>query len=317
MPQGLILFSVNGNASYRNYVRTVKTPIRISELEIPNFSPEIIGLESISVWGVNHTAENEKIWNSLNRDDLALFYREGKFFSKGVIVHKVFDTKLPSRLWENEIHGKSWDLMIFLRDIEELELSLDVAIPFLIEPAMPSVYTFPIKRVDDSRLNLLVSCFGSIDNSIKYLVDLTLHDSVEELPIDVPEEVKLELTKRLAIQRIGQNEFRNNVIANYASKCAVCDIDESDLLQASHIIPVSNVESAGKMENGVCLCAIHHILFDKGYFSISDDYRVIISKRKVTNPTIQQLITHGKTIRQAKIPPSKRFLALHRMRFGF
>lgn len=78
--------------------------------------------------------------------------------------------------------------------------------------------------------------------------------------------------------------------------CAVpnCDVNGQMFLESAHIKP-DNVAEDGTPHrthilNGLCLCRHCHIAFDKGYFSLTDDYRIIIST-KFTDIVNQNLKT--------------------------
>lgn len=83
---------------------------------------------------------------------------------------------------------------------------------------------------------------------------------------------------------VVQQIFRNNLIAKYGKKCALCSKDLDEVLLASHIKPAaeSNVVEKADYENGFLLCALHDKLFDKylisfdantGKILISDELR--------------------------------------------
>lgn len=62
-----------------------------------------------------------------------------------------------------------------------------------------------------------------------------------------------------------QNLFRNNLIAKYGCKCAICAKNIETVLIASHVVPAgeSNVLEKADCENGLLLCALHDKLFDR------------------------------------------------------
>ncbi|MDR2144991.1 MAG: HNH endonuclease [Tannerella sp.] len=76
--------------------------------------------------------------------------------------------------------------------------------------------------------------------------------------------------------------FRQAVIENYDYRCCVCGLKiKSPNLQfweveAAHI--VSHTQN-GKDDiwNGLALCHLHHWAFDVGWFSLTDDYKMLIS----------------------------------------
>lgn len=84
---------------------------------------------------------------------------------------------------------------------------------------------------------------------------------------------------RLVKTRVNQSVFRQIVMANYSSTCAISGIQVPELLLASHIIPWSvNSEERLNPENGFCLSAIHDRAFDKGLIAIDTNYKVLISR---------------------------------------
>lgn len=76
-----------------------------------------------------------------------------------------------------------------------------------------------------------------------------------------------------------QRVFRNAVLKAYDYECAICGNSFSELLEAAHIIPWSSGRRHLRIDprNGICLCANHHKLFDSGWISLDEQYRVILS----------------------------------------
>lgn len=62
--------------------------------------------------------------------------------------------------------------------------------------------------------------------------------------------------------------FRKRVFAQYSQPhCIVCGITNQTVLQAAHIDPVSHTND-DSTENGIVLCANHHLMYDKGELEI-------------------------------------------------
>jgi hypothetical protein len=70
--------------------------------------------------------------------------------------------------------------------------------------------------------------------------------------------------------RPGQQRFSFLVFQRYGEKCAVCDIDLPELLDAAHIIPKGQ-NGIDDPRNGIVLCALHHRALDTGLFRIDPD----------------------------------------------
>ncbi len=79
--------------------------------------------------------------------------------------------------------------------------------------------------------------------------------------------------------RRGQAAFARIVRANYQSTCGVCAIDFPDLLVASHIKPwADDPDHRLDPSNGLCLCALHDRLFDRGLITLSSNLDVVVSR---------------------------------------
>lgn len=97
-------------------------------------------------------------------------------------------------------------------------------------------------------------------------------------PID-ESKISTTITKEISIRKRG---FRQAVMEAYDFKCAVCGLKINSPkrniweVEAAHIVPHS---SKGKDDilNGLSLCHLHHWAFDVGWFSIFDDYSIIVS----------------------------------------
>jgi hypothetical protein len=83
---------------------------------------------------------------------------------------------------------------------------------------------------------------------------------------------------------IRSRSFRQAVIETYDYRCCICGLKmkSPDSLswevEAAHIVPHS-LNGKDDIWNGVTLCRLHHWAFDVGWFSFSNDYRIIISSQ--------------------------------------
>jgi hypothetical protein len=89
----------------------------------------------------------------------------------------------------------------------------------------------------------------------------------------------------LRSSRLGQGQFRKDLLRNYGGKCPITGIEQDQLLVASHIKPWKVCTNAERVDsnNGVLFSAMVDRLFDKGLVSFSDDGKVIVSPRLSTS----------------------------------
>jgi putative restriction endonuclease len=105
----------------------------------------------------------------------------------------------------------------------------------------------------------------------------TIESKFNEILLDL-KDLKGEVKLREVKTRVNQNVFRQIVLANYSSKCAITGIDIPELLFASHIIPWSeNQKERLNPENGICLSALYDRAFDKGFIGINERFELLIS----------------------------------------
>lgn len=89
----------------------------------------------------------------------------------------------------------------------------------------------------------------------------------------------------LRSSRLGQGQFRKDLVSKYGGRCPITGIEQDQLLVASHIKPWKVCTNAERLDskNGILLSALVDRLFDKGLVSFSDDGKVIVSPRLSTS----------------------------------
>jgi hypothetical protein len=131
----------------------------------------------------------------------------------------------------------------------------------------------------------------------------------------VPTEDNLVIAKR----RRGQSRLRFLALENYNNRCAVCDIDDKDLLVASHIIAWSESEmSRGDLTNVLILCRPHDALFELGFWSLRDDFNVLVKSSNNKPWVINAILPPTISFSQPKAYlPGLTHLKHHREKHGF
>jgi putative restriction endonuclease len=85
-----------------------------------------------------------------------------------------------------------------------------------------------------------------------------------------------ELTRRVQLIEIMRAfrdaRFRPLVLQAYGNCCAVCGT-ALKLVDAAHIIPVSDPRGDDDVTNGLALCRLHHAAYDTGLIGVRSDYR--------------------------------------------
>ena len=74
--------------------------------------------------------------------------------------------------------------------------------------------------------------------------------------------------------------FRKNVYLAYNHKCAMCGI-QLELIEAAHIVPHSHEQGTDDVNNGVCLCSIHHAAYDRSLIYFDEEWNILINEDKM------------------------------------
>jgi hypothetical protein len=119
-------------------------------------------------------------------------------------------------------------------------------------------------------------------------------------------------------RRRGQARVRVLTLDNYRTQCAVCDVRDSALLVASHIVPWADAPDArGDLGNLVCLCRFHDALFETGYWSLKDDL-IVLRRSPLPAQTIRALLPDAMGFRHPVAhSPDAAYLQQHRVRHSF
>jgi putative restriction endonuclease len=123
-----------------------------------------------------------------------------------------------------------------------------------------------------------------------------------------PEEVELDYEKRdkrrqegTVLRIIRDTKISHDIKKLYNYECQVCGITintkSGRYIEGAHIKPLGKPHDGDdNTDNLICLCPNHHVMFDKGSFSILDDYNlignvegvlIIHDKHKLDNENIQ------------------------------
>ena len=79
--------------------------------------------------------------------------------------------------------------------------------------------------------------------------------------------------------RVNQSFFRSTILSSYNQKCCITGLSIPDFLVASHIIPwKADDKNRLNPHNGLCLNSIHDKAFDRGFITITADFKILISK---------------------------------------
>jgi putative restriction endonuclease len=165
----------------------------------------------------------------------------------------------------------------------------------------------------------------------KYFVDFAERAALYQLVgLAMPPEAIVREDARLyeaARERGREARFRLTVVPAYNYTCALTryrlvTIDSGSIVEAAHIHQFADSRN-NHPRNGIALCKNAHWMFDEGLWSLDDDYRVIIDRKRFDESGAEELLLSHKANTRILLPadrhywPDKAHLAWHRKYHAF
>ncbi len=213
-----------------------------------------------------------KYWSRLgtesHRSDIALPFFHMRRKSKGfwhLRAKSGFEGVLSSR--------------IKLRTIAAIRDAVEYA---FLDDELFSLLQNPSTRDDLTRV-LVTTWFPYRENDVKEMLRINSFKDRQDFLLKEggavynPEDLEDE-----AESIVRNTAFRRIVTSVYGYRCAFCRLQIIDSLGRSvvdgaHIMPFSKFHD-DRISNGLSLCKNHHWAFDRGWFSIDEDYKILVSK---------------------------------------
>jgi putative restriction endonuclease len=144
---------------------------------------------------------------------------------------------------------------------------------------------------------------------------LTAHRTTSERLPEQPEQGPRRSGPQVVFPRLGQGSFRVVVADAYKRRCAFTGSPVLHVLEAAHVRPVTE-DGPNDVRNGILFRQDVHTLFDRGYITVTPEYRVEVSRR------IKDEFENGKEYYSASgrlislpgevnLQPAQKFLSWH------
>lgn len=170
----------------------------------------------------------------------------------------------------------------------------------------------------DAMQDCLTTSPDLVQSLVTQLLDAHFPQSMHE---DILVAVGLNLPDARA-GRVGRDpNFRRIVLTAYGHQCAVCGLQlllsgAAIALEAAHI-RWHQACGPSSIQNGLCLCVLHHKVFDLGAITLTPELVVLVSDEAagLVGLTEHLLAHHGRSIRRPAQPsatPDPAFIDWHR-----
>lgn len=174
-------------------------------------------------------------------------------------------------------------------------------------------------KLDEVVWNEFNSDWNNLAYESELLISKFTHQPIEKVSDIEIENIPLGKEREAVIkQRVNQSFFRATILSSYNLKCCITGLSITDFLVASHIVPWAKDEKNRlNPRNGLCLNSIHDKAFDKGFITITPEFKIKVSTYlndfKKENAVADLFLKYANQsiILPDKFTPSRDFLKYH------
>jgi len=134
--------------------------------------------------------------------------------------------------------------------------------------------------------------------------EASAEQAVEEVRhSDLPSIIERQRTLTRVLARTGQSKFRSKIMRAYQGRCFLTGEQIAEVLEAAHIVPVTN-NGADDENNGFCMRVDIHRLYDSGNLRIRPDGSLMLSDAVAGSPNysgLPQAVTFPSFVNPANI----------------
>ncbi len=209
----------------------------------------------------------------------------------------------PNSPYADEIDEEG-DTIIYAYRSGAMSLADNRALDAAFEMRVPLIY---FKGIEPGQYMIIAPVFVTDRDREAGLVKLTQGIPFMDLSGDglVSSEPARHEALREVVVRLRQQRFRREVLAAYRQRCAVCALKRRELIQAAHITEFAG-HGGEVVRNGLALCAIHHLAYDRNLMGIDPSGVVHISsavRTQADGPMLREGIQafHGAPIAKPSV----------------
>lgn len=186
------------------------------------------------------------------------------------------ESRLTSNLAGMRNEAKQDDILIIQRSLTDLD-----TYRLILVPSQSPTYTDLIATMGPRRWGLLSSEAPLTDEEFRE-AEATIEER-EKQKFSLFDQEQQKVISRTA--RVARDiAFRHRVLDLYDFQCCVCGLglryQHLAEVEAAHIVPRALL-GADDPRNGLAMCRTHHWAFDRGFFSVGEDRKLVVSKQVV------------------------------------
>ncbi|HDS1826686.1 hypothetical protein K1516_19285 [Stenotrophomonas maltophilia] len=296
----LVLQPCGNTEALRHYQDTVSKLVPMSRVlpHLPSDEADAVAKtfgDEIAIWGVTPGEGNANVryWKQMAPGDICLFYRDGRFFMKGVVTYSTHNRALAEELWgARKKDGATWEYVFFLDDLETIDLPISDFNDLSGYAPKYRVQRFSVLSEDLS--SKILSGLPTSDYlGPQLLTKERLNEAQDKLKALAGRELD---SMSKGARRVEQQLLRSIHLGGMATApCTICGrMLPVDLLVIGHIQKRSKCSAEQKLDQSnvmpVCLAGCDR-LFENGYIYVDGSGTIRSAERKTATPDVNELLS--------------------------
>lgn len=261
-------------------------------------------------------------WNTVptvKSGDVIFCHRDGFLIYVGIASADAYPAKRPATRvysgWQND--GCQIDVNLTILDpAVNIAQFKSVLIDIHNEYCTPALFT-KVGKLSQQYMIALPQGAGALIMSCLGDAEIEVDDTVTE-KTRKKKLLKGGIREAKSYARIGQGQFREDVLALWNNTCPVTGVSKVDMLTASHVVPwsISTDEEKIDPHNGFPFSPAVDRLFDRGYISFDATGKLLV-KAAITPAELEKLGVPGSMSISPLNTEQMGYLARHRSLFHF
>ncbi|MEK7631446.1 MAG: hypothetical protein AAB445_01075 [Patescibacteria group bacterium] len=173
-----------GQSTPQHYFDTIKNKRTIEEashfLDVADAKKlrEKMHGQAFAVWGAVPGDRNVPTWEGMEEGDYLLIYRDGKIILASEVALKVRNPQLSRHYWKEDANGKTWELMFFLYNDNEVNVPMKALNAYL--GYAENYHPQGFMAIEQKKVDALLSHYGDL---LSFLAKIEAGKKPEEIDI--------------------------------------------------------------------------------------------------------------------------------------
>jgi len=166
----VILQPAGGPDAARHFAKTIRTPVRFSDIlnlldgDHAECLAKLYPTGWLRIWGVTAGANgvNRRKWLQFAAGDRVLFCGQNRVFASGALRYRINNRQLALALWGVDSEGQTWEYVYFVGELRDQNIRYDELAKA--DGYSPAFVVLAVSILDGAKSNAVLGAFDLADD---------------------------------------------------------------------------------------------------------------------------------------------------------